>query len=167
LLEVPIRYRQNCIYYKTTFVDGLIISEPYSLLVGTSPSASEFESRDTSISPELFFILDGGVGIYNLSDSAAEIKPALWLSQTDIFPVSADDSALVYLKFISLLTGPAGERSITVEVGTEQSAYEVVIDVVAVSSSVAGQTNYSKGGVRVVYQYRQYMSCRNNQQSKS
>lgn len=41
ILEVPIRYRQNCIYYKTTMVDGRI-ADTYSLLVGTTPSASEF-----------------------------------------------------------------------------------------------------------------------------
>jgi hypothetical protein len=52
-------------------------------------------------------------------------------------------------------------------VGTEQSAYEVVIDVEQVASGVEGQTSYRKVGVRVAYQYRQYTSCRNNLQSKS
>jgi hypothetical protein len=41
VLEVPIRYRQNCIYYKTTVVDGRI-GDTSSLLVGTTVSASEF-----------------------------------------------------------------------------------------------------------------------------
>lgn len=54
------------------------------------------------------------MGIYNLSDTVAEIMPALWLSQTDIFPVFTDDGGLVYLKFISLLPGPALEMSIAV-----------------------------------------------------
>lgn len=38
-LEVPIRYRQNCIYYKTTIIDNTI-AEPYSLLVGNSAAQS-------------------------------------------------------------------------------------------------------------------------------
>jgi hypothetical protein len=42
-----------------------------------------------------------------------------------------------------------------------------VIEVVAGESGVEGQTSYNKTGVRVVYQYKQYMSCRNNRQSKS
>jgi hypothetical protein len=54
------------------------------------------------------------MGIYNLSDTAAEVMPALWLSQTDIFPVFTDDGALVYLKFISLSPGAASEMSIGV-----------------------------------------------------
>ena len=69
------------------------------------------------------------MGIYNLSDTAKGIKPALWLSQTEISTASLDDGPLAYLKFISLFSLPSGEMSITVEVGTEQSAFEVVIDV--------------------------------------
>jgi hypothetical protein len=117
-LEVPIRYRQNCIYYKTTILNSQINADNYSLLVGASQSESEFETRDTSIGPELFFILDKGIGIYNLSDWATEIKPALWLSQTDIFSVSSDEGALVYLKFIDLSRSSGGHMSITVELGT-------------------------------------------------
>jgi hypothetical protein len=58
------------------------------------------------------------VGIYNLSDTTKEIKPALWLSQKEIFSISSDEGPLAYLKFISLLSLPSGEMSITVELGT-------------------------------------------------
>lgn len=75
------------------------------------------------------------MGIYNLSDTAKEIRPALWLSQAEISKASLDDGPLAYLKFISLFALPSGEMSITVEVGTEQSSFEVVIDVMLLDSS--------------------------------
>lgn len=42
-----------------------------------------------------------------------------------------------------------------------------MIDVTAVDSGIDGQTFYNKTGLRVAYQYKQYMSCKNNLQSKS
>lgn len=41
-MEVPIRYRQNCIYYKTTIVNNMISSDAHSLLVGATPTDTEF-----------------------------------------------------------------------------------------------------------------------------
>ena len=40
MLEVPIRYRQNCIYFKTTIVNGIINPDTHSLLVGNSSAFS-------------------------------------------------------------------------------------------------------------------------------
>lgn len=94
------------------------------------------------------------------------MQPALWLSQTDIFIVSSEDGDLVYLKFIALEIGEKDKMSITVEVGTEQSSYEMVLEVKR-GQSGPGQTNYTKIEVRMAYQYKQYMSCKNNIQSKS
>lgn len=125
-----------------------VSQENNSLLVGVSKIQSEFQTIDTSISSELFFILDNGVGIYNLSDWASEIKPALWLSQTDIF--KSGGAVLTYLKFLSLHS-TMGELSIALELGTEQSSFEVMIRVTRSASSGDGQTFFTLSDVSLLY----------------
>lgn len=84
VFEVPIRTENNKIYEKTRFKD-LVINNSYSLLRKEETKGvfrTEFSTIDTFLSEEIFLLLEDGIGIYNVSDSALSLSPALWISRT-------------------------------------------------------------------------------------
>jgi hypothetical protein len=39
----------------------------------------EFQTIDSTLSSEVFLLLEDGIGVYNLSDSSDLVLPALWI----------------------------------------------------------------------------------------
>jgi hypothetical protein len=69
IFEVPIRYMQNCIYYKGTIKDKIYIDDNYSILVVNGKLQSEVSAVDTSFYEELFLILSDGIRVYNVTNT--------------------------------------------------------------------------------------------------
>ena len=87
MLEVPIRMEQNKIYYKAQLQGSGIIANNYSLLVRNTDNKvlqSEFQTIDSTLSSEVFLLLEDGIGVYNLSDSSDLVLPALWIDSAEL-----------------------------------------------------------------------------------
>lgn len=101
VFEVPIRFENNKIYYKSKYSQQGV-DENYGLLrrqKGPNVYQTEFQSTDSFLSGELLLLLEDGIGIYNLSDSKNLSSPALWLTESQL---ELNRENMVYVKFISL-----------------------------------------------------------------
>lgn len=103
MLEVPIRMEQNKIYYKAQ-LQSTGIANKFSLLVRNTDNKVqqlEFHTVDSTLSSEVFLLLEDGIGVYNLSDSSDLVLPALWIDSTQIHKVLGDEP-FAYLMLLKI-----------------------------------------------------------------
>ena len=83
MLEAPIRYQRNKIYYKAELTKGAMDETNYSLLTREPKEEAlqaEFMTVDTSAHAGILLLLEDGLGVYNLTNTKKSLAPALWIA---------------------------------------------------------------------------------------
>ncbi len=98
IFEVPIRSEENKVYYVTNFYANKSFEDSVMLL--KHQSQEEFISKDFTTNGTLMFLLENGLGIYNLSKANTEplkITPDTWLSEEVLMAKFGVQEELTYV----------------------------------------------------------------------